>query len=78
MSSSVLEDLANVLDVETAIDVLTNHDNGSKTASAHAAQAVERELAVGGGLAYLDAQDALDFLKQTLGTAHVACGTQAY
>ncbi len=62
----VLEDLANVLDVETAIDVLTNHDNGSKTTGAHATQAVEGELAVGGSFTYLNAQDALDLFKQTL------------
>ena len=77
LSCGVLENLTNVLDVETTIDVLADHDNGSKTAGTHATQAVERELAVGGSLAYLNTQDALDLLKQTLGTAHVASGTQA-
>ncbi len=43
---SVFEDLANVLDVETTIDMLTDHNYRSKTAGAHAAQAVEREFAV--------------------------------
>ena len=78
LSCYIIKNLANVLDVETAIDVLANHDNGSQTASAHAAQAVKRELAIRSGLTHLNVEDALDLLKQALGTAHVASGTQAH
>ncbi len=66
MSGNVVEDLADVLDVETAIDVLTDHNDGSKTASTHATQAVEREFAIRRSLAHLDVKYTLDFLKQTL------------
>ena len=77
IGGNIIKDLADVLHLKTAIHMLADHDYGSKTAGAHTAQAVERELAVLGGLAHLDVQDALDFFKQTLGTAHVAGGTQA-
>ncbi len=77
IGGNIIKDLANVFHLKTAIHMLADHDYGSKTAGAHTAQAVERELAVRCGLAHLDVEDALDFLKQALGTAHIACGTQA-
>ena len=78
LGSNVIKDLANVLDLKTAIDVLTDHDNRSQTAGAHATQAIQRELAVGGRLAHLNVENALDFLQQALRAAHVASGTQAH
>ena len=47
----------NALDVgggETAIDLVANHGNRGQTASAHATQTGQRELAVGSGLTHLE------------------------
>lgn len=75
--SNVVKNLAHVLDLKAAIDMLANHDYRSKTAGTHTTQAVERELTVRSRLAHLDIEDALDLFQQTLGTAHVASGSQA-
>ena len=71
----------NALDVgggETAIDLVANHGNRGQTASAHATQTGQRELAVGSGLTHLEVKLILEGIQNLLGTTHVAGRTQAY
>ena len=44
---------------EAAVDLLADHGHGGQTASTHATEGVEAELAVGGALAHGDTQLAL-------------------
>ena len=63
---------------ETAIDLVANHGNRCQTASAHATQAGEGELAVGSGLTHLEVEFLLEGIQNLLSAAHVASRAQAY
>ncbi len=56
----------NTLDVgggETAIDLVAYHSNRCKTASAHATQTGQGELAVGSGLTHLEVEFFLEGIQ---------------
>ena len=57
---------------EAAEYLLAHHHDRSETAGTHAAQRIEREEAVGGRFAHLDAQLALEFVEHLLRTADIA------
>lgn len=72
------DDAGNLVGGQTAVDLVANHSDGSKTASTNAAKRVQRELAVGSAFADLHVQLASKSVENFLSTTHVASRTEAY
>ena len=70
-------DAGNLVGGQTAVDLVANHSDGSKTAGTDAAKRVQRELAVGSAFADLHVQLASKSVENFLSTTHVASRTEA-
>ena len=71
------DDAGNLVGGQTAVYLVANHSDGSKTASTNAAKRVQRELAVGSAFADLHVQLASKSIENFLSTTHVASRTEA-
>ena len=71
------DDAGNLVGGQTAVDLVANHSDGSKTAGTDAAKRVQRELAVGSAFADLHVQLASKSVENFLSTTHVASRTEA-
>lgn len=72
------DDARNLVGGKTTVNLVTNHGNGSKTASSDATEGVQRELAIGCAFANLNVEFACESVQYFLSTTYVAGGTEAY
>src|SRR5664280_2053389 len=71
------QDRVHALGLDAVVDVVVHGDDGGETASAEAARDLEREHAVLGGAADVDAQFLLEGVQHLDAAAHVAGGPHA-